>query len=235
MGRQSRKDTLLAGCTACYAAVLCLLLSAIIAPAAGMAQSQDDRLDIGGIEHTVVDGQHVVLVRLDNASLEEISASGMLAVVDAGGLELERVSVETGRLVPDGPSVLAVPLVEPLGPGAYNVSLVLSVEPDGPPVHSGPRGILVDQGAGTAPGRQPTGTMLQADNGDGGFPSWMLLMAGLALVTIGFTLRRETGRKRKTQMVPAVSMVRKVKLDSRPPKRPATIKPLRPPDRRRRS
>ena len=203
--------------------LLCVLL-VLVLPA--YAQHSDERLEIGGIEHSVVDNQHIVLARLVTTSSDEIVASGVLAVVDAGGIEVLRINVDTGPLVPDGSSVLAVPLPEPLQPGRYRVSLVLSVQPDGPLVDSGPRQIIVvEPTAGTVPPAQ-NGQQATAERG---FPSWILLIAGVLLVGIGFAVRRGNVGTRRSRPVPDVAMVRRVKLEARPAKRPATIKPLRPP------
>jgi hypothetical protein len=203
--------------------LLCALLISLLPV---HAQDMDERLEIGGIEHSVVDSQHVVLARLVTTSRDEIVATGLLAVVDAGGLEVLRVQVDTGPLVPDGSSVLAVPLPEPLQPGRYSVSLVLAVQPDGPQVHSGPRQIDV---LDATPGSISPARNGQQATTERGFPSWLLLIAGVVLVGIGFAVRRSTALSRRSRPVPDVAMVRRVSLEARPVKRPATIKQLRPP------
>jgi hypothetical protein len=210
--------------------IACLLLCALIVsfPPA-RAQETEDRLDIHGIEHTEVDGQHVIIVRLLNSSNDGIIASGLLAVVDLGGLEVQRVNVDTGLLVPDGYSVMAVPLPEPLQPGRYTISLVLSAQPDGQPVSSGPRQINVLEPASSSATPGPNNQQATAERA---FPSWLLLIAGVLLVGIGFAIRHGAVEARRRKPVPEVAMVRRVKVEARPARRPATIKPLRPPGRR---
>jgi hypothetical protein len=210
------------------AILLCTLLNLVL-PVDAHAQELDDRLQIGGIEHSVVDNQHVILARLVTTSSDAMTASGLLAVVDAGGIEVLRVSIETGPLVPDGSSVLAVPLPEPLQPGQYRVSLVLSVQPDGSQIDSGPRQIIVpDPASGTVP---PAESGQQAPT-ERGFPSWLLLAAGVLLVGFGFAVQQGAVGTRRRRRVPDVAMVRRVKLAERPARRPATIKPLLPPGKR---
>lgn len=211
-----------------------LLVGVLIACAAtyvtGLAQDPDSDLSIGGIDHTVVDGQHVIVVILNNSSSQEIEATGMLSIVDAGGLQVAQVDVTTGPLVPDGASVLAIPLPRALPDGRYSLTLMLLENPDEPPVQYGLRRFLVDEEGASAAFDEPGG-----GTGSGGFPSWLVLVGGLALIGIGMLFRRGHDEDARARPVPEVAMIRKVQVATRPKKGEARLRKLRPPDRQNRS
>ena len=213
------------------AGVLLVVLTLTVQIVAVWAQSNEIAVEVGEAEHTVVEGQDVILIVLNSMMADEIQLSGLLSILDAGGLEQARVFVDTGPLVPDGPNVLAVPLPEPLPDGRYSLSLGLSDVPDGAQVQSGLRQFNVDTGRAEQSGIELPGDAEAAQADDPGFPAWIVLAAGLVLVTSGLLLRRDLSARRGPKPVPEVAMVRKVKLIERPARRPARIKPLRPPVR----
>jgi hypothetical protein len=190
------------------------------------AQETESDLSIGGIEHTVVDGQHVIVAMLNNASAVEIQATGTLSIIDAGGLQIVHTEVTTGPLVPDGASVLAVPLPRALPDGRYSLTLMLYVDPDEPPVQYGLRRFMVEIDGATGGLDDPTG-----NESSTGFPSWLVLVGGLTLIAFGMLFRRGQDGNESSRQVPEVAMIRKVRVDSRPARRVARIRKLRPPDR----
>lgn len=189
------------------------------------AQEPVSDLSIGGIEHTVVDGQHVIVVMLNNAASEQIDAEGILSIVDAGGLQVVHMSVSTGPLVPEATSAMAIPLPRALPDGRYSLTLMLLDEPDGPPVQYGLRQFIVEDGRGIGQAFD------DSDESGGGFPSWLVLAGGLALIGFGMFFRRTGEDRQPTRPLPEVAMIRKVRLQAKPAKRAARIRKILPPDR----
>jgi hypothetical protein len=204
------------------------------------AQRAQTPLDIAGIDHTVVDGSSVFVIAVGNTGPTTLNASGEFVLVDAQGFEVSAIQVSTGEIGAGQSSVVTVPLNTILPPGRYTATLSLVDEEADVRAISGLREIMVgDVAPGPTP--QPAETMPppeieDADDLEGsGFPSWLLLLIGITLTVVGVGYMRATSTERKPVVprpIPEVSMIRKVKVDSRPVKRPATIKPLLPPRQR---
>ena len=207
------------------------------------AQRAQTPLHIDEITHTVVDGRSVIVVTVENTGQETVDALGEFTLVDARGAEISRIQVSTGEIGGGERGVVSVPLNGALAPGRYTATLSLVGQDPSVRAISGLREITVGEVVPEpAPAPFPTSTLpaiedeADDDTADGAtFPSWLLLLAGLIMTAAGIGYMRATGAHRKPvapRPVPEVSMVRKVKVDSPPVKRPATIKPLLPPRRR---
>lgn len=218
-----------------------LLVLATVNPVCGLwlatpvihAQRAQSPLEIGDMDYAVVDGLSVIVITLDNTGLQPLEASGEFILVDTQGAEVSGLQVSTGELQGGERSVLAVPLNITLTPGRYTATLSLVGEDASVRANSGLREITVGQVAPqpTTEPVQPSAPLAIEDDTDGaGFPSWLLLLIGLTLTVAGIGYMRASGNQHKP--IPEVSMIRKVKVESRPLKRPATIKPLLPPRRR---
>lgn len=218
---------------------MCLLLLLVSgASHVALAQRVQSPLEIGGMSHAAVDGRSVIVIVTANSGDEEVQPAGEFVLVSPAGVELVRVNVTSTPIPPGGESVIAVPIETELESGLYTATLRLEDEATGARVNSGLREIVVE-----SPESLPTATVLfpeapaadeaQNESDARGFPSWLLLLIGLSVTVLGVTFMRSTasdGRKQE-RPVPSVSMVRKVKVDANPPRRPATIKPLIPPRR----
>ncbi len=209
-----------------------------LAPHAGGAQRAQSPLEIGGMSHTVVDGRSVVVVAVENNGPRPVQASGEFELVDAQGDAVSQVAVSTGTIDAGANGVIAVPLATLLPAGRYTATLSLEGRDATVRANSGLREISVGQGA-PEPTAEPVATTTPVEVGapaerGGGFPSWPLLVLGLAMTVAGIGYLRATTTRHEpapVRPVPEVSMVRKVKISSPPTKRPATIKPLVPPRR----
>lgn len=202
------------------------------------AQRAQTPLQIDEITHTVVDGRSVMVVAVENTGQEAVDASGEFTLVDARGAEISRTQVSTGEIEGGASGVVAVPLNITLAPGRYTATLSLVGQDASVRAISGLREITVGEVVpAPAPVPFPTSTppAIEDDSGGAGFPSWPLLLVGLIMTAAGIGYMRAAGVQRKPaapRPIPEVSMVRKVKIDAQPLKRPATIKPLLPPHRR---
>lgn len=223
-----------------------LLLLATVMSAGGLwlasvngdAQRAQTPLDIAEISHTSVAGSSVIVVTVANTGQEPVDASGQFTLVDTHGVEIRRIQVSTGEIGGGERSVVSVPLNIALAPGRYTATLSLVGQNPSVRAVSGLREIIVGEvGPEAAPTPFPTSTLpeVEDDSGGAGFPSWLLLLAGLVITAAGIGYMRAAnaqGKPAASRPIPEVSMVRKVKVDSLPVKRPATIKPLVPPRRR---
>lgn len=203
------------------------------------AQRAQTPLEIDEIRHTLVDDRSVILVEFDNTGQTALNASGDFALVNAEGIVIAEIEVSTGEIEAGQSSVVTVPLNTRLLQGRYTATLMLVDDAENVRANSGLREIVVGFVApDPTPRPFPTGspsTAVDDDSGGGGFPSWLLLLIGLTLTVAGVGYLRMTTSQRKPaapRPIPEVSMVRKVKVASPPPKRHATIKPLLPPCRR---
>lgn len=203
------------------------------------AQRTPSPLEIGDMGHTVVNDRSVIVVALSNTGRTALSATGEFTLVNVRGDEVGGTLVSTGIIGARDESVVAIPLDVLLPPGRYTATLSLEDDDEGVRVDSGLREIVV-QGFSPESTSEPvvaTPPPAVEDDASGrGFPSWLLLLIGLTLTIIGMGYMRMSSGQRKPpphRPVPEVSMVRKVNVASRPAKRPATIKPLVPPHRRK--
>lgn len=213
-----------------------------VAPLA-FAQRAQSSLEIGGMSHTAVDGRSVIVVVVGNSGDQAVEPTGEFVLVAPSGVELVHVNVTSTPIPPGGESVIAVPIATELESGLYTATLSLEDENTGARVNSGLREITVGVADETPtiielfPDEiEPVQVEEQTESDARGFPSWLLLLIGLSVTVLGVTFMRSTassGRKQE-RPVPTVSMVRKVKVDTSPPRRPATIKPLIPPRRTKR-
>lgn len=211
---------------------LCLLSSG------AFAQRAQTPLEIGDMSHTVVNDRSVVVVAVTNTGPIALDASGEFTLINARGAQVGQTPVSTGQIEPQAGGVLAVPLDTLLPPGRYTATLTLIDDAADVRASSGLREIVIE-GFGPEPTPEPvsssTAVETVEDDNDAGFPSWLLLLIGLTLTVAGVGYMRMSSDQRKPpskRPVPEVSMVRKVKMESRPVKKPATIKPLLPPRRR---
>lgn len=219
----------------------CVLLCGcwLVSPQA-LAQRAQSPLEIGGISHTVVDGLSIVVVLVENTGETQLDASGELELVDAAGQAVSRRPVSTGAIPAGETSVVAIPLGKALAAGRYTVTLTLVDDVHDVRANSGLREIVAGAVEDEPTPFPESDVVLPAasdDNpGESGFPSWLLLLIGVTLTVAGLVYMRAGSRYRKpvrARPIPNVSMIRKVKINALPPKRPATIKPLLPPGRRR--
>lgn len=203
------------------------------------AQRAQTPLDIAGMSHTVVDDSSVIVIAVGNTGPTSLSASGEFVLVDAQGSEISALQVSTGEIGAGQSSVVTVRLDTVLPPGRYTATLSLVDEEADARAISGLREIVVgvvEPEPTPVPFPTSAPPAIEDDAGNNAaFPSWLLLLAGLIMTAAGIGYMRATGAYRKPvapRPVPEVSMVRKVRVDSAPMKRPATIKPLLPPRQR---
>jgi hypothetical protein len=217
----------------CY--LLCVVL---VLQVEAIAQTDDAELEIAGMRHTLVDDHDIIVVMLMNHSSRYIVADGELTLVDVGGIERVRIPVSASPIAPREDSVLAIRIGESLAPGRYTAMLRLEDRTQDIRTVSGLRLIIVEsaQAPPTPPAVPQDDPVSGFDTGDRGFPSWLVLLVGLTLTIVGLQFSRGTSiskKRSRPRQPPDVSMIRRVKVDVSPAKRPATIKPLRPPRGRR--
>lgn len=206
--------------------VLGAVLSLWFMPTAG-AQEHDASVELADVEHTAVDGRHVMVIVLNNRSQETVDTTGVISINDVGGLVLQRIELTTGPMLPGASNVVAVPLAEPLPEGRYTLVMALEIDPGEPPLQLGSQTFRVGRGA---PPQVANGGDEEPAS-QRGFPSWLMLAGGMVLIVLGLGLRHENEVRRKRR-IPKVASVRKVQVKRSPPKRPARIKQLLPPGRR---
>lgn len=217
-----------------------LLCGCWLAAPQAQAQRAQSPLEIGGMSHTVVDGLSIVIVLVENSGETQLDASGELELVDSSGVDVSRRPVSTGVIPAGETSVVTIPLGTALEAGRYTGTLTLVDDIHDVRANSGLREIVVGSvEAEPTPFVKPDVVPTAAGDDDPdetGFPSWLLLLIGVTLTVAGLIYMRASSQRRKparARPVPNVSMIRKVKINALPPKRPATIKPLLPPGRRR--
>ncbi len=156
-------------------------------------------LEIKQARHALAAGTSVVAVDVANTGNVRLQPAGEVVVTDSGGHEVSRTKVTMDSVYAGTPTTVEAPQQRLLEPGRYSVRVALDYQGGRAEADSLALTVPVVE---ELPVRTPEGALKDQETsgaGEGGLPTWILIVGAAGLVVLGSVVGRAlpTLRRRK--------------------------------------